>query len=101
MGEPEPRAHLLQMLDEMYRGYQDSRQVLDADGLVPRGREAAMGMALVDGQLVAWMKRTLVGDRVDFELRPLRGLRAEEIEALESAAVRYGAFLGRPARLRV
>ena len=70
----EPRAHLLQMLDEMYRGYQDSRYVLDTAGLVPRGREAAMGMALVDGQLLAWMKRTLGKDRVDFALTPLREL---------------------------
>ena len=33
----EPRAHLLQVLDEMYRGYQDSRYVLDAAGWC-RGR---------------------------------------------------------------
>ena len=46
--------------------------MLDAAGMVPRGREAAIGMALVDGQLVAWMKRTLGKDRVDFALTPLR-----------------------------
>ena len=32
-----PAGHLLQVLDEMYRGYQDSRRVLDAEGVVPRG----------------------------------------------------------------
>jgi hypothetical protein len=103
-GEPptagqEPRAHLLQMLDEMYRGYQDSRYVLDVAGLVPRAREAAMGMALVDGQLLAWMKRTLARDRVDFALTPLRELRAYEVDTLHEAAERYGGFLGLPARL--
>ena len=96
----EPRAHLLQMLDEMYRGYQDSRYVLDTAALVPRGREAAMGMALVDGQLLAWMKRTIGKERVDFALTPLRDLRVDEVEALEEAAARYGAFLGLEARLR-
>ena len=89
----EPRAHLLQILDEMYRGYQDSRYVLDAAGLVPRARETSAGMALADGQLVAWMKRTLGRDRVDFALTPLRTLEADEVEALEGAAARYGAFL--------
>ncbi len=51
-GPAEPSGHLLQILDEMYRGYEDSRWVLDAQGNVLRTREAATGMALVDGQLV-------------------------------------------------
>ena len=38
-----PDGHLLQILDETYRGYQDSRMVLDSEGLVPRGRETAIG----------------------------------------------------------
>jgi winged helix DNA-binding protein len=95
----EPRGHLLQILDECYRGYQDSRWVLDSAGNVPRGRETAIGMALVDGQMVAWMKRTLGKDRVEFALTPLRDLAAEEIEALREAARRYGDFLGLEPRL--
>ena len=54
-----PTGHLLQILDETYRGYQDSRWVLDGAGIVPRARETAAGMALVDAQLVAAMKRTV------------------------------------------
>jgi hypothetical protein len=96
-----PRGHLLQILDEMYRGYQDSRMVLDADGLAPGGRELGLGMALVDGQLVAAMKRTVSDTRVDFDLAPLRPLTTEDHEALEDAASRYGDYLGRAARLRV
>lgn len=103
-GEPpaagqEPRGHLLQVLDEMYRGYQDSRYALDMAGLVPRMREPAIGMALVDGQLRAWMKRTLAKDRVEFALTPLRPLETDEVDALHEAGERYGAFLGLPARL--
>jgi hypothetical protein len=103
-GEPpadgqQPRGHLLQVLDEMYRGYQDSRYALDTAGLVPRTREPATGMALVDGQLLAWMKRTVAKDRVEFSLTPLRDLAPDEVGALEEAAERYGAFLGLPARL--
>ena len=96
-----PAGHLLQILDEMYRGYQDSRWVLDGAGIVPRAREAAAGMALVDAQLVAAMKRTVAADRVVFELRPYRPLLAGDMAALEAAASRYGEFLGRTGMLDV
>lgn len=89
-----PAGHLLQVLDEMYRGYQDSRWIVDADGVVPRGRETAIGMALVDGQLVAGMKRTVTPKAITFEIRPHRELRSGEIAAISDAAARYGAFLG-------
>lgn len=91
---PEPRGHLLQLLDELYRGHQDSRMVLDSEGIVPRGREPAVGMALIDGQLVARMRRT-VGRRVTFDLTPFDGpLPPEDRAVLEQAAARYGEFLG-------
>jgi hypothetical protein len=89
-----PGAHLLQILDEMYRGYQDSRWVLDAEGFVPRAREATLGMALADGQLVSAVRRTIAGDRVTFTMSPHRPLRRWEVTELRRAAARYGAFLG-------
>jgi hypothetical protein len=97
----EPHGHLLQILDECYRGYQDSRWVLDSAGNVPRGREAAIGMALVDGQMVAWMKRTLGKNRVEFALEPYRPLDSGDIDVLTEAANRYGAFLRLPASVRL
>jgi hypothetical protein len=96
-----PAGHLLQILDETYRGYQDSRWVLDAEGIVPREREAAAGMALVDAQIVAAMKRTVTADRLEFELRPYRPLLESDVAALEAAAGRYGKFLGREPKLDV
>lgn len=96
-----PEAHLLQVLDEMYRGYQDSRWVVDADGIVPRGREAAIGMALVDGQLLAGMKRTVGPKAVTFALTPHRALRAAETAAIRRAAIRYGEFLGLEPRVEI
>ena len=100
--QPErPAGHLLQILDEIYRGYQDSRWVLDVAGVVPRARETAAGMALVDAQLVAAMKRTVTADRVVFELRPYRPLVAADVAALEAVATRYGEFLGRTGVLDV
>ncbi|MGZ5401038.1 MAG: winged helix DNA-binding domain-containing protein [Nocardioides sp.] len=90
----EPRGHLLQVLDETYRGYQDSRWVLDAAGAVPRSRETAIGMALVDGQLVASMKRTVSAAKVTFALQAHDSWRPEHLAPVEQAAARYGAFLG-------
>jgi hypothetical protein len=100
-GPGEPPGHLLQLLDETYRGYQDSRWVLDARGLVPRQRERAIGIALVDGQLVAAMKRNLARDVVRFELTPYRQLSPAERQVLQGAADRYGRFLDRRAELVV
>jgi hypothetical protein len=92
-GFQEPTAHLLQILDEIYRGYQDSRWVLDAAGEVPRRREAATGMALIEAQLIAGMRRTLARDCVQFDLRPYRALTSPEIDAIDDAAARYGEYL--------
>ena len=92
-GPQEPAAHLLQILDETYRGYQDSRWVLDAAGHVPRTRESAVGMALVDAQLIAAMRRTIAHDHVQFNLRPYQALTSLDIEALDQAARRYGEYL--------
>ena len=94
-GPAQPAAHLLQILDETYRGYATaSRWVLDAAGAVPRTREAAIGMALVDGQLVAGMKRTVTARRATFALRPYDSWDDSALPLVQEAAARYGAFLG-------
>jgi hypothetical protein len=98
-GPQRPAAHLLQILDEIYRGYQDSRWVLDAAGVVPRTRETATGMALVDAQLLAAMRRAIVHDHVRFDLRPYRAMTPPETEALDQAAKRYGEYLRLTAQL--
>jgi hypothetical protein len=92
-GPQEPEAHLLQILDETYRGYQDSRWLLDAAGHVPRTRETVAGMALADAQLIAAMRRTVAHNHIQFDLRPYRALTPAEIEALDQAARRYGEYL--------
>ncbi|MGH3649585.1 MAG: winged helix DNA-binding domain-containing protein [Acidimicrobiia bacterium] len=96
---PSPRAHLLQILDEYYRGYQDSRYVLDVAGIVPRGREASTGMVLVDTQMVGNIWRTVRPDGVRFDFVPFRDLEEDELQAVHEAGDRYGVFLGLPARV--
>ncbi|GAA1801472.1 winged helix DNA-binding domain-containing protein [Agromyces neolithicus] len=100
-GAGEPGAHLLQILDELYRGYQETRWVLDVAGAVPRRRETAAGMALVDSQLVATMRRRITSDRVIFSLGPYRTLHRRALDELQRAATRYGEVLGLEAVLEV
>jgi hypothetical protein len=94
-GPQQPGAHLLQLLDETYRGYQDSRWVLDARGVVGRAREASIGIVLVDGQLVAAMRRILTDAGVRFELTPYPSWSDDYLRPLAIEAARYGRFLGR------
>lgn len=93
-GPGNPVGHLLQVLDETYRGYQDSRWMLDATGAVPRLRETFIGMALADGQLVAAMKRTTGTSNVEFTLVPHTSWTPAAQQAIETAATRYADFLG-------
>ena len=85
----------------MYRGYQDSRLVIDAERLLPGGRESAIGMALVDAQLVAGMRRTVTAKAVTFALHPLRALRSRELASIDDAAARYADYLGLEPRVEV
>lgn len=94
-------AHLLQILDEIYRGYQDSRWVLDADQLLGRGREPATGMALLNGQVAGTMTRSVSANALDVRLAPYRRLTSHEEQLLEHVAHRYGRFLDRTATLHV
>ena len=98
----EPRAHLLQILDEYYRGYQHTRNLLDIAGFkVHAGRESAIGMLIVDSQIAGDMKRTVDADKVTFDLRLLRSLTNDESDAVHTAALRYGNYLQRPAIVKV
>lgn len=101
IGPAEPRAHLLQILDEMYRGFQDSRMVLDAGGAVPRGREASIGMVLHDGQLVASMKRSLTPQVAVFDVAPHSSWTRSMLRDVERAAAEYADFLGLEPQLRL
>ena len=75
--------------------------LLDSEGIVPSGRESAIGMALVDAQMVARMKRT-VGPRLTLEIAPYtRTLKRSHRSSVEQAAARYADFLGLDYELRV
>jgi hypothetical protein len=98
-GPLSPRAHLLLVLDEYHNGYQDSRHLLDVQRLVPEGRGANVGMALVDGQMVGDLRRTIGPHEVRFEVGLFRDLDPSERDALEEAGARCARFLGRSGRV--
>src|SRR5258708_31145301 len=93
-----PQATSCRSSTRLTAGYQDSRWVLDAGGDVPRTRETAAGMALVDAQFLAALRRTIAHDHVQFDLRPYGALTPPQIEALDQAARRYGEYLRLKAR---
>jgi hypothetical protein len=94
-------AHVLQILDEIYRGYQDSRWVLDADELLGRGREPSTGMALINGQIAGTMTRSVSPDALAVRIALYRNLTAHEEQLLRNVTRRCGGFLDRTATLHL
>lgn len=94
-------AHVLQILDEIYRGYQDSRWVLDADELLGRGREPSTGMALINGQIAGTMTRSVSPDALAVRVALYRNLTAHEEQLLRNVARCCGRFLDRKATLHL
>lgn len=95
----EPAGHLLHLLDEWYRGYQDTRMVVDADGRHPRGREPGLGLAVLDSQIAGLARRTVTQRGLHFDVTPYRSLSRAEQAALAAEADAYGTFLGLPAAI--
>ncbi|HEX6372198.1 MAG TPA: winged helix DNA-binding domain-containing protein [Longimicrobium sp.] len=99
---PSPRVHLLQGLDEYFVGYGESRGFCDQSGARPSLVDRAIynGAVILDSQLAGHWKRTLSKRAVAFHV----ALRAEfddaQMQALQSAAERHGAFLGLPASVQ-
>lgn len=99
--DPVPRAHVLHLFDEVYRGVQDSRDLLDGDGLAVAGRETSLGLLLLDGALVGSVARSVTARCLRLEVTPWRRLRRDERDAVDEAAARYAAFLGREPDVRL
>jgi hypothetical protein len=94
--------HLLQGFDEYIVGYRSTRGVIDAAGLAG-GRQLNtlpfLHAVLVDGQLVGRWRRSVAGDRLTVEVRPLRPFTTSEQKAIEREVERYGRFVGLPATI--
>lgn len=96
---PSPRVHLLQGLDEYFVGYGESRGFCDHSGVRPSLVDRAIynGAVILDSQLAGHWKRTVSKRAVTFAVALRMDFDAAQMQALQAAADRHGAFLGIPA----
>ncbi|HYR08707.1 MAG TPA: winged helix DNA-binding domain-containing protein, partial [Longimicrobium sp.] len=99
---PSPRVHLLQGLDEYFVGYGESRGFCDQSGVRPSLVDRAIynGALLLDSQLAGHWKRTLTKRAVTFQVALRMEFDDAQMQALQAAADRHGAFLGLPASVQ-
>ena len=98
-----PSVHLLPGFDEYLLGYADRSAALAAEhsqAVVPGGNGMFKPTIVADGEVVGTWQRTLSAREVVIEPRLFGPLSDPFEEGLQLAADAYGAFLGRPARLR-
>ena len=97
---PMRRAHLLQMLDEVFVGYTESRHFGDPRADAARTAWSHRGMpaanVLLKGRVAGHWKRTLAKNTMTVELMLYENPKPSNERAIEGAARRMGRFVGRP-----
>lgn len=94
-----PAVCLLPGFDEYLLGYKDRQDVLRpeyANAVVPGGNGVFKPMVVIDGQVAGIWKRTAAPNRVDVDIQ-LFAPDTEREGELREAALRYCAFMERPA----
>jgi len=100
---PGGEVHLLPGFDEYLLGYGDRSAALapaHSQAVVPGGNGMFKPTIVVDGEVVGTWRRALTAREVLIDLVPFGPLPGTLRKGLIRAADTYGAFLGRPARLR-
>lgn len=95
-------AWLLPAYDEYMVGVTDRSAMLDADGVkhTEAGHSILMPAIVIRGQMVGTWRRTVNKRSIVIELNPFAPLTAAEMQWVEAAADRYGAFFGLPAEVK-
>lgn len=97
-----PRVDLLPNFDEYAVAYTDRSAIsihVDLTKLDPRSEGLLNYIMLLDGQFTGHWKRTIKKNEVVISLHPFVPLSEAQQQAAHNSALRYGAFLGLPARL--
>jgi hypothetical protein len=99
---PRPRVDLVQGYDEIIMSYGESKDVLAPAAPFPvyRDRRMYLHAILLDGRLIGHWRHEPPRESVAIEPVFYRPLEPAEAAALESAAERYGRYLGLPATVR-
>lgn len=100
-GGDAPRFQLLQVFDELFVGYSQTRGLLDPDGeygsVLPIGYSRMMHVVVEGDRLVGRWRSDRRGGELELSLELSRPLGADDRAELQRAAARYGAFVGRGA----
>jgi hypothetical protein len=95
-----PVIDLLQDYDEYVIGYFESRDVILTPGGPTDTLRARLRPVMLDGRLVGYWRHTLSASAVEIETVDVPALTGARAAAMQAAADRFGAFLGRSARWR-
>jgi len=95
-----PVIDLLQDYDEYVIGYFESRDVILAPGGPTNTLRARLRPVMLDGRLAGYWRHTLTASAVEIETVDVPDLTGARAAAMQAAADRFGAFLGRSARWR-
>ncbi|AFR28311.1 winged helix DNA-binding domain-containing protein [Arthrobacter sp. Rue61a] len=89
-----PRLDLIQCYDEYVMGYSQSRHFLGGTAPYFPEDNGPMHVVLLNGRLAGWWRHSFSGMTCELDVRMNRPATAEEQDALEAEADRYGRFLG-------
>ena len=96
-----PTVHLLPLYDEYMVAYRDRSAALDPAYHKLAGNGIFRPPVAIDGQIVGAWNRTFKKGAVALDIYPYRPFSAAEVDAVDAAAQRYGAFLNMPASISV
>jgi len=100
---PRPCVHLIQGYDEIVMGYTETKPLLARPGSPwePATPPVFRLVVLLDGGVAGYWRPRPKRDRVIVEVALMEAFSGAAMAALETEAVRYGAFLGLPAEVRM
>jgi hypothetical protein len=95
---PSPTAHLLQLYDELFMGYFESRDLVELATITTNPAIwPLMHAVLIDGKVAGNWQRTVGARELRIEVQLNRVITGEEQAAIQAAAEAYGKFAGLPA----
>jgi Winged helix DNA-binding domain len=95
-----PVVDLLQDYDEYVIGYFESRDVILTPGGPTDTLRARLRPVMLDGRLVGYWRHKVTASAVEIETVDVPAFTGAQAAAMQTAADRFGAFLGRSARWR-
>ena len=100
LNEPITQAHFIPLFDELFVAYDNFSKIVHGGRQLKRNLMSDPPIVL-DGEVIGTWKRSLRKNDVDIDVAPFRNLSDTSISAIEAAAGRYAAFVGREPHLNL